>query len=127
MKLSDWPGASWPLIGCFTHSERVLTESGDAVPHLVLAAAQRDERRFTVTRRRQHTAQHTRVLDSVLRPHVTVMLEGGRKRRRGERGEERGEGGRGGERRKERRGEGGRGGEERRGERTLSRLGEIFM
>lgn len=61
------------VIGRLTHSKRVLAESCYTVPHLILTATQWYQWHVTVTRIRQHAA-HPRLLESVLRPHVAVIL-----------------------------------------------------
>lgn len=66
----------WSLIGGFTHSEGLLAESSNAVPHLILTAAQRNQRHITVTQVGQR-AVHTGVRQPLLRPHVAVVLRGG--------------------------------------------------
>lgn len=62
-----------PVIGALTHSKCVLAESCYAVPHLILTATQRYQWHVTVTRVRHRTV-HPCLLESVLRPHVAVVL-----------------------------------------------------
>lgn len=64
---------SWsaPWIIDLTHSQSLGAESGDAVPHLVLTAAQRDKRHVTVAQVKRSRA---RPLQSLLRPHVAIVL-----------------------------------------------------
>lgn len=74
-----------PVIGRLTHSKLVLAESCNAVPHLILTATQWYQWHVTMTCVWQLTT-HALVLESILRPHVTVVLyQGGETERREDR------------------------------------------
>lgn len=62
------------LRGISKKRERVLAESSDAVPHLVFAAAQWDERHATKALVWQGPV-HLLVLNSILGPQVAIVLD----------------------------------------------------